>query len=155
MVALLHNIRSLHNVGSIFRTADAAGVSKLFLSGYTPAPVDRLGHVRQEIKKTALGAEKIIPWEKVTNPKSFLDRMKRAGYLIVAVEDTKNAEDYRVFKVHSPVLLIMGNEARGISSSIINQCDAVVKLPMRGAKESLNVAVAFGIMVYKATEGWV
>src|SRR5580704_7174209 len=95
---LLHNIRSAHNVGSIFRTADAAGVAGIFLSGYTPSPVDRFGNARKDISKVALGAEKNIPWEYEKTPDRIISRLREEGWQIVGVEQDKRSIHYRKFK---------------------------------------------------------
>ncbi|MDP3785306.1 MAG: RNA methyltransferase [bacterium] len=145
---VLHNIRSLHNVGSIFRTADGAGVSKIFLTGYTPSPVDVFGKYRREISKTALGAEKYVPWEKPRPAAVLIKRLKRFNVQIVALEQTKGAVDYRKFKPEFPIALILGNEVRGLSKSVLQKCDKIIYIPMRGRKESLNVSVAAGIALF-------
>jgi tRNA G18 (ribose-2'-O)-methylase SpoU len=145
---LLHNIRSAHNVGSIFRTADAAGVSKIFLSGYSPAPIDRFGRPFQMIAKVALGAEKTIPWEYEKNPYRVISHARNDGWQIVGVEQDEKAVDYRKFVRKGPTLFIFGNEVRGISKALRIKCDALIEIPMRGKKESLNVAVAAGIILF-------
>ena len=147
-----HNIRSLHNVGSVFRTADAAGVAKIYLTGYTPKPIDELGRVRSEIAKTALGAECSVQWEVFRNPAALITRLKKQGIQIIALENALGACDYRTFKPKFPVALIIGNEVRGVSPALLKRSDAVISLPMRGTKESLNVSVAFGIAMYKLLE---
>jgi len=147
---LLHNIRSAHNVGAIFRTADAAGVSKIYLSGYTPTPVDRFGRPRREIVKTALGGEFSVAWEYVKSPAKIISTLKKDGWQIVGVEQDPRAIDYREFKTSGPTLIILGNEVRGISKSIRDRCDTLVEIPMRGKKESLNVSVAAGIVLFTA-----
>ena len=146
--AILHNIRSLYNVGSMFRTADAAGIEKIFLTGYTPAPVDVFGSSRREILKTALGAERAVPWEHARDIGKLFDTLKRAGVRIIALEQDARAINYKAFKPRYPLALVVGNEVRGLSRSILNQCDAIIEIPMRGKKESLNAAVAFGVAVY-------
>lgn len=146
---ILHNIRSLHNVGSIFRTADAAGVKKIFLTGYTPAPFDVFGKVRKEIRKTALGAEKYLEWEKTSDLGKIIKKLKKQGFFIVAVEQTKGAVNYSKFKPKFPLVLILGNEIRGLSKIILKKCNKVIQIPMYGKKESLNVSVAAGIVLYK------
>lgn len=146
---LLHNIRSAHNVGSIFRTADAAGVSRIYLSGYTPMPVDRFGRAQKEIDKTALGAEKTISWEYANVPTVFIKRLKKENWRIVGIEQDARAQDYRAFTLDRPTLFILGNEVRGISPSLRKQCDALVEIPMHGQKESLNVAVAAGVVLFR------
>jgi tRNA G18 (ribose-2'-O)-methylase SpoU len=149
---LLHNVRSAHNVGSIFRTADAAGVSKLYLSGYTPTPKDRFGRVQKEIGKTALGAEKFLPWEYFQSPTLLISKLKREGWQIVAVEQDARAIDYRKFKLKGKTLFIFGNEVKGVSKALLTKCDAIIEIPMHGKKESLNVAVAAGIILFSVRQ---
>ncbi len=145
---ILHNVRSLYNVGSIFRTADGAGVSKIFLTGYTPAPVDVFGKYRKEISKTALGAEKYVPWEVVRYIEPIINRLKKLKIQIVALEQAKGSVDYRKFKPKFPIALVLGNEVRGLSRDVLKKCDRVIQIPMRGKKESLNVSVATGITLF-------
>lgn len=147
--AILHNIRSLHNVGSMLRTADAAGVKKVFLTGYTPAPIDAFGKVRTDIAKTALGAERTVSWEKAKDISKLIRKLKGEGMHIVALEQDKHAIDYKTFKPKHPLALLVGNEVRGLSRAVLNQCDAIIEVPMRGKKESLNVSVAFGIGIFE------
>jgi 23S rRNA (guanosine2251-2'-O)-methyltransferase len=148
VAVLLHNIRSAHNVGSIFRTADAAGVKKIYLSGYTPTPVDRFGRPRKEIGKTALGGELSVAWEYRSSPATIIAKLKKDGWRIVGVEQDARAIDHRSFKADGPTLVVLGNEVRGISKQLRKQCDALVEIPMRGKKESLNVSVAAGIILF-------
>jgi len=148
---VLHNIRSVHNVGSIFRTADAAGVSKLILSGYTPTPLDMYGRPRADLAKVALGAEKIVPWEKTANVSTALKKLKKSGYMILAVEQSPRSIslfDWRLPSPTPPLALILGNEVRGLSPQILRAVDTILEIPMRGKKESLNVSVAAGIAMY-------
>lgn len=149
---ILHNIRSSHNVGSIFRTADGAGVAKLWLTGYTPAPLDQFKRVNNEIAKTALGAEQSVEWEKRENILELITELKKAGYQILALEQNEKSVDYREIKLAGKTALIVGNEVGGVEPEILNFCDQIIEIPMRGAKESLNVAVATGIAVFKLTE---
>jgi 23S rRNA (guanosine2251-2'-O)-methyltransferase len=148
VAVLLHNVRSTHNVGSIFRTADAAGVSKIFLTGYTPTPIDRFNQVRPDIAKTALGAEKFVPWEYSKSPASTLKRLRKEGWTIVGVEQDKHSQDFRKFKAKGKTLLIFGNEVLGISKSLRDACDVLIEIPMHGKKESLNVSVSAGIVLF-------
>jgi len=143
---ILHNIRSAHNVGSIFRTADAAGVAKIYLTGYTPAPTE------DKVKKTALGAEKTIPWEKAGQIAPLLKRLKKERIGIVALELSPNSIDYRKFKPKFPLALIVGNEVKGLSKAVLENVDKIIAIPMYGKKESLNVSVATGIAIYKIIE---
>lgn len=145
---LLHNIRSAHNVGSIFRTADAAGVAKLFLSGYTPRPTDRFGRVQKEIAKTALGAQNFVTWEYAKTPDAFIKKLRAEGFRIVGIEQDARARDYRSFTPKQPALFLVGNEVRGLSPALRRACDELLEIPMRGRKESLNVAVAAGIVLF-------
>lgn len=149
VAVLLHNIRSSHNVGSIFRTADAAGVKKVYLSGYTPRPVDRFGREQKEIAKTALGAERFLTWEYAPDAKNIIDRLKREGWTIVAVEQDERSKDYRSFDAHEKTLFIFGNEVRGLSPQLIRRCDSVLEIPMAGKKESLNISVSAGIILFQ------
>lgn len=147
VVLVLHNVRSAHNVGSILRTADAVGVSRVFFTGYTPAPLDRFGRVQKGVAKTALGAESAVPWEKRASLSALVGSLKKKGFSIVALEQGPRAVDYRTFRPHFPVALILGNEVRGIDARSLRLCDTVVEIPMRGAKESLNVSVAAGVLL--------
>lgn len=149
---ILHNIRSQYNVGAIFRTADGAGVGKIFLTGYTPAPCDELGRPRKEIHKTALGAEKSVAWEKVKSISALIRQLKKSGILIAAVEQAPQAVLYSKFKPRFPIALIFGNEVRGLDKRVLSKCDVVLQLPMLGRKESLNVAVAAGVVLYSLLE---
>lgn len=150
MLLILHNIRSAHNVGSIFRTADAAGVSKIILSGYTPLPTDRFGQPRKDFIKVSLGAEKTIRWEQSKTLASAIKQLEKENFYIVAVEQDKDSTslfDFRAPK-NKPLVLVLGNEVRGLSKSALTLCDEVVEIPMRGKKESLNVSVAAGIAMF-------
>ncbi len=148
VAVLLHNIRSAHNVGSIFRTADAAGVKHIYLSGYTPIPVDRFGRPQKDIAKTALGAETSLVWEYHKTPSKVLRQLKTAGWEVVGIEQDVRARDYRTFAPARPTLCILGNEVKGISKALRNQCDVLLEIPMHGTKESLNVSVAAGIVLF-------
>lgn len=151
IIAILHNIRSLHNVGSMFRTADGAGAAKIYLTGYTPAPIDVFGKVRPEIAKTALGAEKTMSWEKKKDIGQLIADLKKQGFLIWALEQAKNSVPYNNLKLkkRTRVALVVGNEVRGLAPGILKKCDRILEIPMRGKKESLNVSVAFGIGLYR------
>lgn len=148
IVLILDNIRSTHNVGSIFRTADGAGVSKIYLVGVTPSPLDRFGRERKDIAKVALGAEKKIEWEHKDKIEILLKGLKEEGYKIVALEQDQNSIDYKKFKPKFPLALILGEEVSGISKKTLNICDTIIEIPMMGEKESLNVSVATGIALY-------
>lgn len=139
-------------MGSIFRTADAAGVSKIYLTGYTPAPRDKFERVNKEIAKTALGAEQSVKWKKVENVQDQISKLKREGYKIVALEQAENSVDYCQAKLAGPTALILGNEVGGVEPEILAECDQIIEIPMRGEKESLNVSVAAGIALFRLLE---
>lgn len=146
---ILHNIRSSHNVGSIFRTADAAGISHVYLTGYTPTPIDRFGRAQKEIAKTALGAQRSVPHTYTKILSTCIKKLKQAGWHIVGVEQDSRAIEYRNFTpADDKVAFLFGNEVRGLSPSARALCDALIEIPMRGEKESLNVAVAVGIVLF-------
>ncbi len=152
MVVILQNIRSLHNVGSIFRTADAVGVEKLYLCGITPAPLDRFREVPQQLAKVALGAEKTVPWQKVSTTARCITDLKRQGFTIVALEQSSRSVPYYNLSSQtynlSKVALVLGAEVAGISPALLRKCDTIIEIPMNGMKESLNVSVAFGIVAF-------
>ena len=152
MIVVLHDIRSAHNVGSIFRTADAAGCTKVILCGITPKPVDQFGRVQPDIAKVALGAQEWISWECAPSCSRVLDRLKKQGHTIVALEQSPRARPYttlRISKKQWPTtVLVLGNEVVGLSRAILNRADHIIEIPMHGRKESLNVAVAFGIVAF-------
>lgn len=163
-ILLLHDVRSTHNVGSIFRTADGAGVSHIYLSGHTPDPVDRFGRKRKDIAKVALGAEDSVGWEHVSDPIDFVKKLKSAkpvksvkqgGVLVVALEQDERSvgfDDARLLadvrQSRGPLLLILGSEVGGVKKELLDLSDYIVEIPMMGKKESLNVSVAGGIAMY-------
>jgi 23S rRNA (guanosine2251-2'-O)-methyltransferase len=142
---VLHNIRSRENVGSVFRTADGAGVGKIYLCGITPTPP------HEKISKTALGAETFVPWEYHKQTWRLLKNLKAQGVKLIALEQTKDAVD--IFKLKAldfkPLALILGNEIKGLSPQILEYCDKKISIPMYGKKESLNVSVAAGVALYQ------
>jgi 23S rRNA (guanosine2251-2'-O)-methyltransferase len=139
---ILHNIRSLHNVGSLFRTADGAGVRKIFLTGFTGTPP------RQEIHKTALGAEDFVDWEHQWELEPVLTRLRQDGIQIVAVERDQRSQHYLRASYHLPVAFLLGNEVWGVEPEVMDQVDLLVSVPMLGQKQSLNVAVCGGVLLY-------
>ncbi len=146
---ILDNIRSVYNVGSIFRTSDALGVDKIFLCGCTPTPLDRFGRARNDLAKVALGAEKDIAWEYFKDTKEIIKKLKKEKFQIIAVEQDKKSVDFKKVKIKYPVAVVMGNEVNGINKKTLVLCDVIVEIPMMGKKESLNVSVAFGIVGYQ------
>lgn len=142
--AICCNIRSAYNVGSIFRTADAIGVNKIYLCGYTPAPPN------QKITKVALGTEKTMPFESAKSAVRLIKKLKSDGIKIIVLENNlKEGINYLKFKPKFPLALVLGNEVEGISQKILQLADKIIYLPMAGKKESLNVSVAFGIASYE------
>jgi tRNA G18 (ribose-2'-O)-methylase SpoU len=142
LTVVLNNVRSLYNVGSIFRTADGAGAEKLWLCGIT-------GHPPQaKISKTALGAEDTVPWEHSWKIGEVVSDLRRDGYQIVLLERLPESVPYEEFTWKPPVALILGNENTGVSEGLIGLADAVVGIEMAGIKQCLNVTVAFGIIAY-------
>lgn len=141
---LLNSIRSNYNVGSIFRSSDGAMIEKLYLCGYTPHPP------KKEILKTALGATESVSWEYVKDPKEVIINLKKKNVKIVALELTDTPKHY--YKIDTkdfPVCLLVGNEITGVSQELINMCDYSIEIPQYGIKQSLNVAVAYGIAIFE------
>lgn len=149
VVIILPDIRSSLNVGSIFRTADACGVNNIFLTGYTPAPIDKFGRADKQIAKTALGAEKNIAWEKVENISKLITKLKREKFYLIAIEQDKNSVDYKKVKAKDKTAFIFGNEVEGLPKNILEKCDVIAEIPMRGEKESLNVSVSAGVALFR------
>jgi len=153
LVLIIHNVRSAHNVGALFRTADGAGVERVFLTGYTPVPAEKnttyLTRSQKELAKTALGAEKSVSWKKSASLRNILHTLRKEKFAIVALEQCERSIDYRKYAPKSSVALIVGNEIRGVDLKILKQCDAIIEIPMRGKKNSLNVSVAGGIALYQ------
>jgi len=148
VAALLDNIRSMFNVGSIFRTADSAWLEEIIISGYTAVPP------RKEIAKTALGAEYSVPWRKSPSAVDALQALKRRGYTAVALEHTTRSQAFNRMTYDFPLVFVVGNEGVGIQDEIVQVCDYAVELPQYGMKSSMNVAVAFGIMLYELRRQW-
>lgn len=146
---ILHNIRSAHNVGSMFRSADALGVTSIYCTGYTPVPVDRFGRPVKEIAKTALGAERVISWKAYRHPDQIIQKLKKEGFTVIGIEQDTRAGDYKTYFPPERTVIIMGNEVRGLSKSLRDMCDVLLEIPMRGKKESLNVAVSFGVALFR------
>ena len=140
---LLDNIRSLYNVGAFFRTADAARVGSIYVSGYTGTPPHK------EITKTALGAETVVPWERWSDPATALETLRTRGCELAAVETSVQAVDVFDWQPHFPVCVVFGNELDGVGAELLDRCDTHVRIPMLGLKHSLKVATAGGIVIYE------
>ncbi|ACF43432.1 RNA methyltransferase [Pelodictyon phaeoclathratiforme] len=144
LVLMLHNIRSMWNVGSMFRSADAARIEKIILSGYTATPP------RKEIAKTALGAQDTVVWEYHADPLEAVCSMKREGVRICGLEITEGSRPYTAVNAGDfPICLVVGNEVDGLENEILDSCDDVLEIPQYGTKHSLNVAVAAGIALFE------
>ncbi len=139
---LVHNIRSAYNVGSFFRTADGVGHCRLMISGYSARPPHK------GVVKTALGAELVVPWESIRQAGPWLRRMKKAGYEILALEQSPTSVDLFSYRPRKPWILILGNELRGVTPAMLRLAEVTLEIPMRGQKESLNVASAMAIAAY-------
>lgn len=148
-VLVLDNIRSAHNVGAIFRTADAVGVSKIYLTGITPDPIDRFGRKRSDIAKSALGAEESVSWEHVDDIKECISNLKEEGFEIIALEQSENSIDYKEYKTAEKTAVILGQEVGGIKKEILDLCDKTIEISMVGKKDSLNVSVATGVALFR------
>lgn len=149
VTVLVDSVRSLYNVGSIFRTSDGAGIRHLVLSGYTPRPP------RKEIEKTALGATDSVAWSFTDDPVQTLTTLKQDGFRLCCLEQTdRSLPYYSVNRNDFPLCLIIGNEVKGVSASLINKCDFAIEVPMFGNKHSLNVAVAYGIAIFGLSQIW-
>jgi 23S rRNA (guanosine2251-2'-O)-methyltransferase len=148
---VLDNIRSLHNVGSVFRSADAFCVDKLWLCGYTPQPPNR------EIRKTAIGAEETVAWEYAADAVALAKQLKADGWKLVVVEQTDASVSLPDFHAANGarIALVLGNEVDGVQAGIVDLCDAAVEIPQFGTKHSLNVSVAAGIVLYEVVKGMV
>jgi len=144
LVALVDNVRSLWNVGSIFRTADACGMSHLYLAGITGCPP------RSEISKTALGAEASVPWSYHADAVQALERLQADGYVPVALETSERSTPLADLRWPTRTCLVIGNEVAGVSPPLLSACPRQARIPMSGVKSSLNVAVAFGIAAFQA-----
>ena len=145
---ILPDIRSAHNVGAIFRTADAFGVSKIILGGYTPAPIDRFGRERPDIAKSSLGAQNTVAWEQVDNIVEYIEKSKEEGFEIVSLEQSPDSVEISKYIKKDKVVLIVGNEINGVDQDVLDVSDQILEIPMMGQKESMNVSVSTGVALY-------
>ncbi|MFA6609149.1 MAG: TrmH family RNA methyltransferase, partial [Candidatus Paceibacterota bacterium] len=150
-IAVLDNLRSVYNVGSIFRTANAVGIEKIYLCGTTPTPLDKKGIRRSDFAKVALGAEDTVAWEYFENTFECVKKLKKEGYYTLAIEQADNSVDYKDVDIKGKenVAFIIGNEVDGITKDVLEISNVTVEIPMIGTKESLNVTIAFGVAVYR------
>ncbi len=150
-IAVLDNLRSVHNVGSIFRTCNAVGIDKIYLCGTTPTPLDHKGYKRKDFAKVALGAEDTLEWEYCASTTECVTKLHAEGVYILALEQDENSVDYKDVNIpdKKDAALIVGHEVDGITKDVLLLSDLTVEIPMRGTKESLNVTIAFGIAIYR------
>ena len=160
IIVIAHNIRSTHNIGSIFRTCEGFGVSKIIISGYSPYPKlpkdDRLPHLVEklmvQIHKSALGAETMVPFEYMETVD--IASLKKSGFMVVGLEQDKSSILINKFKCPTKIALILGEEVHGLTKDIRESCDVLIEIPMHGKKESFNVSVATGIALYSITQNY-
>jgi 23S rRNA (guanosine2251-2'-O)-methyltransferase len=150
-IAVLDNLRSVYNVGSIFRTANAVGIEKIYLCGTTPTPLDKKDRKRKDFAKVALGAEDTVAWEYYETAFQCIEKIKEEGFHIISLEQEDDSTNYNEIDISSKekVAFVIGNEVDGIGEEILRNSDVVAEIPMLGSKESLNVTIAFGIAVYR------
>jgi 23S rRNA (guanosine2251-2'-O)-methyltransferase len=141
--ALLDNVRSMYNVGAFFRTGDAVGIRKLYLTGITACPP------KSGIRKTALGAEETVAWEHAWDPLAFAERLRAARYELAAIETSSHSVDLFDWRPSFPVCVVFGHEVDGIRPELVARCDTCVRIPMLGRKHSLNVATSGGVVLYE------
>lgn len=141
---MMHNIRSMYNVGSMFRTADAAGIDKIVITGYTATPP------RKEIDKTALGAQETVPWRHFADPLEAITVLKSEGNKVFGLEIAENSRSCSSLRPDEfPMVLLVGNEVEGIGDDLLAHCDGILEIPQYGIKHSLNVAVAAGVALFE------
>lgn len=150
-IAILDNLRSVHNVGSIFRTCNACGIEKIYLCGTTPTPLDHKGNRRKDFAKVALGAEDTVLWEYRENTQTLVEELKGDGYYIISLEQDKQSIDYKNVNIlrKDNIAFVVGAEVDGVRYEVVRVSDVVAEIPMLGTKESLNVTIAFGVAVYR------
>ncbi len=148
-VLVLDNIRSVENAGSIFRTAEGLGVSKIYLIGTTPTPLDRFGRKRADFAKVSLGAEEMLDWEQRESVVEVLGELKDQGFRIISLEQNEKSLDIKNSDISPCFVLVVGNEVDGVSKKALEMSDEILEIKMKGKKESLNVSVATGIALFK------
>lgn len=148
---VLDNIRSVYNVGSLFRTANAVGVEKIYICGITPTPLDKKGNKRKDFAKVALGAEETLVWEYSEHTEDVLKDLRQQGLYIIAIEQDAQAVDYKAISLKDDqvVAFVLGGEVTGMTPEVLLLCDVIAEIPMLGTKESLNVTIAGGIAMYR------
>ncbi len=150
-IAVLDNLRSVYNVGSIFRTANAVGVEKIILCGTTPTPLDKKGGKRKDFAKVALGAEDTILWEYRDETIETIKTLRQEDFYVIALEQDSRAIDYKEVAIEGKenIAFVVGHEVDGIPEDVLEICSVIATIPMLGTKESLNVTIAFGVATYR------
>lgn len=148
-ILIINDVRSVHNVGAIFRTADAVGINKIYLTGYTPTPIDRFGRKRSDLAKSALSAEESVEWESFEDVSELVNKLKKEDYLVIGLEQDEKSVDYKEVKLRDKNAILLGNEVLGIPEDLKEKCDVLSEIPMKGTKESLNVSVATGVFLFR------
>jgi len=143
IIAVLENVRSAYNVGSVFRTADAFLIEAIYITGYTAKPPHK------EIKKTALGAEETVEWKHFPSAKEAVETLKQGGYKVFAIEQVENSISLEKFDAAGKIAVIFGNEVSGVEQSTIALCDGTIEIPQLGMKHSLNIATAAGVVLWE------
>lgn len=147
-IVILEDIRSVLNVGAIFRTCDGVGIGKVYLCGYTPTPLDRFGRKRNDFHKSALGAEDFVEWEEKKDILALVKKLKKEGYQIIAIEQDAKSVDFKKIKLKEKNAFIFGNEVAGVSKKVLSIADTIGEIKMKGKKESLNVSVSVGVVLF-------
>jgi len=153
LYVVLHNIRSVYNVGSVFRTAEAVGATKIFCTGYTPTPKDRFGRKRDDFAKVALGAEEYVSWEQEDDVLKVIQGLQDDSCRVVAAETQNQAVHYRTMQSDQPTAVVLGNEVAGVPETVLDMVDTTIEIPMAGEKTSLNVSVTAGIVLFSVRDG--
>lgn len=148
MIAILDNLRSIHNTASIFRTADAVGIKEIYLCGTTPQPVDKWGREVPGFNKVSLGAEQNLKWQYFSTTAEAVEVAKKKKYQVVAIEQSENSKNIFKYNPGKKIAIMVGPEVVGINKTTLDICDTILEIPMFGKKESLNVSVAFGVAAY-------
>jgi len=145
---IIHNVRSVFNVASIFRTAAAAGVIRVYLTGFSPGPFDRFGRKKKDFAKVSLGSEKFLNWQKGSF-NSVIKRLKKENFFIIALEQATNSVDYKKIRPRQKTAIVVGNEVKGLTKKELNQCHVTAEIPLPGQKESLNVSIALAVALFR------
>lgn len=148
---ILDNIRSVHNVGSIWRTAETLGISRIYCLGTTPTPLDRFGRKRGDFAKVSLGAESMVPWEHVPQDEvmELIKSLKNDGFELIALEQARRSLDYKEVVAGPKAVIVLGAEVDGVSESLLKAVHKIAEIPLYGRKESLNVSVAAGVFLFR------